>query len=177
MKNLGFLTSLALAGIAVTVVFYFALAWLGGYLLNAAYQVSARQNDVVYICKPTSSETNPWNVIGIDESALETHLSNGAFLYEGEYENNGRPHPQRSAVWCAEQLTEDENENEEQPADEEDETVPEKQKPIERNPDNKDSVDRGLDGENREITNNPHGDSITREVAEKFEQQEITEGK
>lgn len=147
-------------------------ATIGNYLVNAAYDVSARANDVVYICKPTSSETNPWNVIGVDESALETHLSSGAFLYEGEYEKNGRPHPQRSAAWCAEQVTKDE-----EVVDEEDETVPEKQEPIERNPDNKDSIDRGLDGDTREITNNPHGDSITREVAEKFEQQEITEGK
>lgn len=146
--------------------------------INIAFNVSARANDVVYICKPTSSETNPWNVIGIDKSALDTHLSNGAFLYEGEYEKNGRPHPQRSAVWCAEQVVEDEyeeseyEEDEALPIDDEaqtDEAKPDKTELPERLPVNQ--------PEERAITNNPHGDSVTREVAEKLEQQEITEGK
>ena len=161
----------------IAVAFVLFIVAISNTLINAAFSVSARANDVVYICKPTSSETNPWNVIGIDESALETHLSNGAFIYKGEYEKNGRPHPQRSAAWCAEQVTEeDEQENEsEEVVDEEDETVPEKQEPIERNPDNKDSVDRGLDGDNRTYTGNPHGDSMDQETAEKFN--EITEGK
>jgi hypothetical protein len=65
-------------------VFCFSFLFFSGFVLNLASPNVALATDKIDICHATSSESNPWNAISIDSSALQAHLDDhGDFLYTG----------------------------------------------------------------------------------------------
>lgn len=59
-------------------------------------------NEKVNVCHTTDSQENPWNAIEINESALQSHLDHGDFLYEGPVKDNGKPNngDGQADQWC-----------------------------------------------------------------------------
>lgn len=70
-------------------------------------KAGATYQEKVNICHRTESENNPWNAIRINQSALETHLEHGDFLYEGPVKENGHP-TNDGDEWCEENEPEEE---------------------------------------------------------------------
>lgn len=59
-------------------------------------------NDKVNICHKTSSESNPWEALNVDNSSVSTHLGHGDFLYNGPTKDNGKPDnkDKKAEKWC-----------------------------------------------------------------------------
>jgi hypothetical protein len=74
-----------------------------GPLLAVPQVARATDDDNVKICHATSSESNPWNAISVDDDAVSTHLGHGDFLYAGPNGTN-----QQEDAWCEENAPSDE---------------------------------------------------------------------
>jgi len=70
------------------------------------------KEEKVNICHATSSESNPWNAIQVNESAVQTHLDeHGDFYYEGAVDDKGKPVKEGGDEWCENNVPEEENGN------------------------------------------------------------------
>lgn len=77
------------------------LLFSGILMVNSFSNTFAKDKDKVFVCHRDEGKSE-WKVKEIDESALDTHLGHGDFLYGGDAED-----PKKDDEWCADNAESD----------------------------------------------------------------------
>ncbi len=62
--------------------------------------VSASPAPKTDVCHKTNSKSNPFVVQQVNANQLQSHLSNGDFIYNGPLKTNGHPDQKTGSEWC-----------------------------------------------------------------------------